>query len=118
VSPGRTVPDAAAHLLTVHVVVDLPPGLPLQARLLPSSAGETNLRPLVGATPWLRPDYSGQIGYTVRFAVPVGPACLGGGPFVALDVEAKVGSGADTRLVRFALAALLPQAQLEEACSG
>jgi len=115
-SPGRTAYDAATHVLTTHVFVDLPPGLPLEARFLPPAAGQSNLRSLFGPTPWLRPDYSGQLGYTLRFAVPPDVPCLGGDPFVTLDVEAQVGQ----RVVLFTLAAevLLPPAQVQAACNG
>jgi hypothetical protein len=115
-SPTRTTYDADTHLLTAHIVADLPPGLPVEARFLPAGAGQTDLRPLFGPTPWLHPDYSGQLGYTVRFAVPPDVPCLGGGPFVTLDVEARVGQ----RVVRFTLAAevLLPEREIEAACGG
>jgi len=119
-SPGRASYDARTDVLTAHVVVDLPAGLVNEVRFLPPAAGDTALHPLFTATPWLQPDSNGQAGYTLRYTVPADVPCLGGGPFVALDMLARVPTPGGEREVRFQLAAeiLLPEAQIQAACHG
>jgi hypothetical protein len=118
---GGATYDAKLHRLTVRVFVDSPPGIVDGLRLLPSADGGTDLVPLFGPSPWLVPDQSGQAGYVVSFAVPPDVPCLGGGPFVALDVLARAGTGrSPDRIVRFSLSGetFLPPAQVQAACAG
>jgi hypothetical protein len=113
--------DAALHRLTVAVLVDTPPGTVDRLRLLPSPSGGTNLVPLFKSSPWLVPDQSGQASYDVAFTVPAHSPCLGGGPFIALDVVAVAGpGGSQDRTVRFSLSSetFLPADQLQAACAG
>ncbi len=119
-APGSGSYDARTRVLTTRVVVDLPPGVVRSVRFVPLQENGGELIPIFETSPWLRPDSTGQAGWTVRMAVPQGAPCLGGGPFVVLAVELLVPRpGGGVRPARFELAAesALPDAQIAAACS-
>ncbi len=119
-APGSSGYDARTRVLTARVLADLPPGQVRSVRFGASADPGSGITALFVPSPWLVPDRSGQAGWTVRFAVPPDVACLGGGPYLAMDVWTKVQTpGGSVRVAQFRLYAetLLPQAQLDAACS-
>jgi hypothetical protein len=117
--PGSSRYDAKSRVLTTRVLVDLPPGVVGSVRFRAVADSGSGIVPLFSSSPWLVPDHSGQAGRTVRFSVPSDVICLGGGPYVAMDVLLNVpGADGTTRSVTFQLFAetLLPQDELNAAC--
>jgi hypothetical protein len=115
---GQTGYDAARGVLTVHAVVNLPAGQVELVRFRPSTAQTTDLQPLFSAGPWTVPSPGGQADFTAAFAATKDELCVGGGPFVTMDVEAVVASPAGQRHVVFSLAAQaeMPTAVVDQAC--